>query len=495
MKSIHNVFLRAALGGVMLSPLAACDVLQRDSPQDLSPDDAFSSPARIERVAIGMYDALQNGEFLGGRALIYSDVRTNDTNPSPFFSSLVLGNITAGDGYAAGAWQAGYRSMYDANYMIRQLTERNGAGLPDEKVRQYIGEAKFCRALTHFTLVNLFAQPYRFTADASHPGITIQLQAPDGTEAYDPTQRLPRASVREVYAQVERDLLDAIDVLPETYAADVRTNISRATKDAARGLLSRLYLYKGDWANAARFSGEIVTGGRHQLNTSAYAEFRTPNGSDEQQLTNESIFFIAMSRSDNPNTNAAIAQHYTFPPGGRGDITVTPYRDALPATDKRRTELTVQRSGSVWTRKYTIELASGVAGSPNIAAWIPIVRYPEILLNRAEALVEQSNGVPTDTTALYMLNLVRNRSKPTTAQPYRATTFTTKQAFLDAILLERRFELAFEGHRLYDIFRRGGSVPARTGAPGIAYGSDRAVLPIPSTEIQRNPNLVQNPGY
>lgn len=504
MKSILSLTSRAAVLGLLLAGSTSCDLLDQQSPQDFNPDDVFSTPTRIDKAAVGMYDALQDGEFLGSRALIYSDVRSDDVDLSGSFQTLATSTIPSSDGSALGAWAGGYRSMYMANYMIRQLTQRNGAGLSLEKYNQYIGEAKFIRALCHFTLVNLFAQPYNFSPDASHLGVPIQLDAPDGTEAYLPDQQKPRATVKQVYDQIILDLTEAIQGLPENQG-NGNDNVARATKDAARGLLSRVYLYKGDYANAARYAGEIIASNRHQLNTTAYAEFRVPAGGDPS-FTTESIFFVAMSQNDNPNTNAAIGQYYA---PTSGQITVTPYRNALPGpssptnqpyttTDRRRADLLVYRSSKWWTRKYTGELATGGAGGSNRGAWIPIVRYPEILLNQAEALVKQSNGMPTDTVALHYLNMVRDRSKPINAPHYRLSTFANKEAFIDAILTERRFELAFEGHRLYDLFRNGRDVPAHgttTPVPVLRWKEPRAILPIPTSEIQRNPNLVQNEGY
>lgn len=489
----------------MLTATASCDLLQQDSPQDFSPDDVFGSPARVEKAAVGMYDAMQDGSFLGSRALIYNDVRSDDVDPPGAFSSLAFGNITSGDGFALGAWAGGYRSMYMANYMIRELTKRGGEGLTPEKYNQYIGEAKFLRALCHFTLVNMYAKPYKFTPDASHLGIPIQLQAPDGTEAYEPDQRLGRSSVAAVYQQVEQDLLDAIDALPEVHGG-VEVNVSRATKDAARGLLSRVYLYKGDYAGAARLAKQVIDGGRHQLNSSSYNEFKSVAGGD-QTITNESIFFIAMSQNDNPNTNAAIGQHYA---PNTGDISVGPLRLAMDSAsvggqqDRRRADFIVLRSQRYWTRKYASEITPGsIATSSNRGAWIPIVRYPEILLTYAEAVAEQSGGFPTDTLAVHAYNLVRNRSRPNNTVPYNVARATTalgsnRTTFINAVLRERRFELHAEGHRLFDLFRRGKSVPAHgvtARVERLEWGSNRSVLPIPSDEIARNPNLVQNDGY
>lgn len=518
MKYFVSSTVRAAALALLLAGSAGCDLLNQTSQQDFNPDDVFSSPSRVEKAAVGMYDALQDGDFLGSFALIYSDIRSDDVDLPAGFQNIANSTLSAGDGNALGAWIGGYRSMYMANYMLRELTRRNGAGLPAEKSSQYLAEAKFVRALCHFTLVNLFAHPYNYTADGSHLGIPIQLEAPDGTEAYLPSQQKSRATVKQVYDQIIQDLTEAIPALPESQGAGT-DNVGRATKDAARGLLSRVYLYKRDYTNAARLAKDVIDAGQRQLNSTALAAFRVRAGEERSfDGDTESIFFIAMSQNDNPNTNAAIGQFYA--PGT--SITVTPYAKALPGpvvtvqgpnfgmpttigstaanTDRRRLDLLIFRTSKWWTRKYTGDLASGNPGGSNRGAWIPIVRYPEVLLNRAEALA-RTTGVTQE--AVDLLNQVRDRSKPTSAPSYTMASFANAQALADAILTERRFELAFEGHRLYDLFRNGLDVPAHGITPGsttpqvpaLGWRENRSIFPIPANELQRNPNLIQNEGY
>ena len=494
MKPFVSFVSRAAVVAMLLATSTSCDLLNQQSPQDFTPEDVFSSPSRIDKAVVGMYDAMQDGAFLGSFALIYSDVRSDDVDLPAGFQNLATSTMLSSDGNALGAWSGGYRSMYTANYIIRELTKRDGAGLSPQKYKQYLAEAKFLRALCHFTLVNLFAHPYNYTADASHLGVPIQLEAPDGIEAYLPAQQKPRATVKQVYDQIIEDLTEAATNLPETQGTGTYS-VARATKDAALGLLSRVYLYKRDYAKAAQYAGEVISSGRHQLNPTAYQAFKVRAGQERNfDLDRESIFFIAqgLAGNDNPNTNAAIGQFYA----PKTSITITPYRNALPSTDRRRVDLVITNQSKYYTRKYTGELETGAPGGSNLGAWIPMVRYPEVLLNRAEALAHTPGGAAD---AVTLLNQVRDRSKPTTSPSYTVGNFTNTQALVNAILLERRFELAFEGHRLYDLFRNEMPVPAHgSGATQVAelgWREDRSIMPIPANEIQRNPALVQNDGY
>lgn len=482
---IRKFNLRYAAFALLLAPLAGCDVLTQVPPAALSDAEAYATPDRIAKSAVGMYDQLQNAEFLGGRALIYGDIRSDDTNSAGFFGNVPAFVQQANDAFALNAWTGGYRTLYGANFFMQQLAKYPGVTTATLET-QYVGEAKFIRALVYFNLVNLFAQPYNFTADASHPGVPLQLTAPDGVTGFDASQNLPRSSVRDVYAQIEKDLTEAIAALPETYTAATTSltnfaNTGRATKDAARTLLSRVYLYKGQYAEAAAMANNVITGARHTLQALPNAPFVLA------ARTSETIFSVNMNAADNPNTNNAIGQHYGA--ARRADIIVTPYAridsTQFRSKDRRRTLLLTPTTYpatnaiNVFTTKYPNGPFDDVI----------IARYSEVLLNRAEGLAQTDAGISAD--AITLLNQVRSRSVPNIpAYPaYSATSFASKQALIDAILLERRLELAFEGHRYYDLMRY------KRNSSRVNYGDQKAVFPIPLIDIQQNPNLVQNPGY
>ncbi|WP_324676363.1 RagB/SusD family nutrient uptake outer membrane protein [Hymenobacter sp. GOD-10R] len=491
-KSFHIFFRASVLSGALLTVLPSCDVLQQDPPTAFqSTDEAFSTPARVELSMVGVYNDLQNAEFLGGRALIYSDVRSGDTDPASYFGAVPTFTQLSTDTYASNAWYGGYRSIFSANTFLQNIQAHPGI-VPATQEAQYVGEAKFIRALTMLHLVNLYAQPYNFTADASHPGIVIQLTAPTNVDqAFDPTLRLPRSSVRDVYTQIINDLTDAIAALP------VATTVNRATKGAAQALLARVYLYKGDYTNAAALSGQVITSAKYALNPDPWTVFGlqgptasvtyTSPQSVPTYTTLESIFSVAMNANDNPNTNNAIGQHYGAT--RRADILITPFNSiattVFPADDKRRLMIRPVKSGTT-TNYYTQKFNA-------VDNWVPIVRYPEVLLTRAEALVRSTGVVSQE--AISLLNQVRDRSKGSSQVSYTLASFISTQAFVDAVLQERRLELAFEGFRLPDLLRNKQGVPAHGGIAAIPYGDPRLVFPIPNQETLLNANLVQNPGY
>lgn len=462
------------LSATLLTAASSCNVLDQDPYTNISAEDTFSTAGRITSALIGVYNDLQNAEFLGGRALIYSDIRSGDTDVPSYFTNVPRFQMQSTDGFAASAWIGGYRTIAGANSFMQNLAANPGV-ITAAQEKQYVAECKFVRALTMWHLVNLFAQPYNFTADASHPGIVIQLLSPkDALEAFDISTRQGRSSVAAVYTQMQKDLTEAITDLPVVSGTRGINNVGRATKGAAQALLARVFLYKGDYTQAASYASQVIAANTYSLNTGDLGA-RTPF---YNYTTNESIFSVAMNINDNPNTNNAIGQHYG--PDRRADITINPFASAtsLSATDKRRTTLFDVRGANTFTAKFY-----------GVENWVPIIRYPEVLLTRAEALAQ--NSATPSAEAITLLNQVRSRS--TTA--YEATAFTTKQALIDAILEERRLELAFEGFRLYDLLRYKRDIPAHGTVTRIAYNDNRVIFPIPYTETQLNPLLTQNPGY
>lgn len=465
----YNITL-LAVAVVIATALPSCRKALFEEPvNSLAPGAAFESKERVEKTAIGMYDQLQNPEFFGGRVLIYADIRGIDAFPNGQFGVMNQFNtVTSSDATVGRAYQAAYRTIGEVNLFLKNLGLASGV-VSAEKSNQYIGEAQFIRSLCYFYLVNLWAQPYKFTADASHLGVPLVLKSADNP--FDPANHIPRNTVAEVYNQIEKDLLDAETKLPNDYGDPGFSNTARATKGAAQALLAKLYLYKGDFTKADMYAGKVIAApAGYKMNATPLEAFRS-------FTTKESIFSVGHNGGDNPNTNHALGQHYAS--GNRADITVgTDYIDRMDTlVDLRYKSLIVKGSdGSFYTSKYV--------GSADFA---PVLRFSEVLLTKAEALANLASGV--DATALGLLNEVRLRSKAAVVAP------ATKADLIAAILNERRIELAFEGHGIFDFLRTGRGIPAHGNVVAQAYGSNFVVFPIPRYDTDINKKLVQNPGY
>lgn len=459
----------------------------------LSSDLAFSSAQKIETTTLGIYNDLQSPDFLSGRALIYIDLLGEDIfDKGNFFGTLPIFNQLSSNNIPNLLWTAGYKAIADANRALAGISA-NAARLTPERAKELSAECLFVRSVSNFYLVNFFAQPYVFTADGSHPGIPLY------TEAFynnNPGANKPRATVAAVYAAMIADLTTALADLPAAYPAVYGTK-TRATKAAAAALLARIHLYKGDYANAKAVTQSIIAG--------TYGNFSlrpTPNGAfgPGNYQTNETIWSIPNNLNDNPNTNNALPQHY-FPNGGRGDLAVSSsFRSAtgnpyFAIDDLRRTTMlfngAAPNAAFFYTNKY-----------PDVATradWAPIFRYAEVLLTYAEAGARLSATIDLD--AIAKLNQVRDRARVSAPQ-YTAASFLNKDNLIAAILGERRIELAFEGHRFWDLMRTKTAVTNKFDSDGItpvpsqAFGNQKSIFPIPQGEVDKSAGvLVQNPGY
>jgi len=471
---------------------------QKQVTDDVVPNDrlssnlAFSTAQKMENSVVGAYNALQSANYLSGRALIYVDLLGDDVfDKGNFFGDLPRFNQLANSGFASTVWDAAYQSIATANRAIAGI-QANPTVVSNTKAKELIAECQFVRAISHFYLVNFFAQPFSFTADGSHAGIPI---ITENFTSNDPAANKPRATVNAVYNSIINDLTTAIADLPASYSSVYSTK-TRATKAAAAALLSRVYLYKGDYTNSRTTSLNIING--------QYGSFilrPSPNGAfgPGNYQTSETIWSIPNNVNDNPNTNNALPQHYF--PNGRGDIAISnSFRNTSTNTyfatdDLRRTSMLINGTGAnaafVFTNKY-----------PDVATrsdWSPVLRFAEVLLTYAEASARLATGVDPD--AIVKLNLVRDRARVSAPQ-YSILSFTNKDALIAAVLGERRIELAFEGHRFWDLMRTKTTLANKYDNDGVTilppqvFGANKNVFPIPQAEIDKSKGvLVQNAGY
>lgn len=513
MKNIKKIVYISIIGLILTS-------CSEDSLLDLSPinnisvNDAFSTPSLIENSVNGMYNAAAVGQYNstapnGGRGYIWGAafVQQNDNrgedvvNTATFYQLTYTGTYDATTANNVYYWVDGYRLINRCNLVIEGVTNAVNSGIISSAIGDnYIGQAKFLRAITHFELLIHFARPYQFSPGGNHQGIPYREVGVDTQTEIDSELLKPRNSVSECYDKVIADLNEAENLITST-------NLNYASKNAAIAFKTRVYLHKRDWDN-------VITEGNK---LTSYTLTPTPDGPFTNSYSNtESIFSIKHSAAVNPGVNGALASQYKR----RLLVAISPiiWRDpSWLADDKRREEgvMVHTSSGRKYTYKYKDET--------NYTDASPVIRYAEVLLNMAEAQARKSS--PDLTASLNLLNQVRNRSlADVTTQAYTSTSFTNATALVGAILKERRIEFLMEGRRWGDIHRLQGDdmhpidgIPAKiangnppaadytlgspyTGALGVAAipGSDFKFLwPIPQIEINVNPTLAdqQNPGW
>lgn len=462
----------------------ACKKELAIQPEQSLPDETvFTSKAGAQAALFGIYSTSQVLEVFGGLPLIIGDYQADNVQfvgSFPTLQEIAQFTTLSTNVSIAPIWQDHYRVILRANSIINRVPGISESNFTDPQKKQMVAEAKFMRALTYFQLVNLFAQPYN-CSKGSNLGVPLVLQEFIAGKIDFPA----RSTVNEVHLQIKKDLEEAITDLPTTYAAAADTR-GRATKRAASSLLSRLHLYRGEWVEAATRANEVIAAAPTYVLAANYSFYDANSAED--------VFTIQMSTTDNSRTGTGGLASYHRPAaaGGRGDAPFSTelVQAYLQAPGDRRLSISDSAVASDGPRRrFTLKYLDARTNADNT----PILRVTEMYLNRAEGLAEQ-NGV--NTPSLDLMNaLLRRAGLP----EWTLSTFTSKEAFIEAILNERRKELAFEGHRRMDLLRRG--KPLRSSGPYAPVSKPcvdpKVILPIPQREIDINPSLKgqQNPGY
>ena len=453
---------------------ACADRLNIEPEQSLSTDLAFVDENTSRASLLGVYSRCQDLEVVGSMPQIIADYQGDNVNfigSFPTLQDINLWTTLSDNASLESIFRDNYRAILAANAVIQNAPGVADVGFSDAEKSSVVGEALFLRALVYFNLVNLYAQPYTLDNGAS-PGLTLIL-TPDilnGEEVL-----AGRNTVAEVYDQIESDLTMAMQSIDDATVAGP----SRATTGAAQALLARLALYKGDYPTAVTMADNVTKNASFAL-ASDYSFYNS--------LSSEDVFTIEMSTTDNSRTGTGGWASYYLPAelGARGDC---PISDAFLATfepgDKRLEMTTVGANGLTYTTKYP--------DATNNTDNAPVIRITEMYLTLAESLARTTNTVSEDILAL--LNPLRVRAG---LAEFQTSDFADANALIDAILDERRKELAFEGHRRMDLLRLGLPLRSVDGEPGFGAsspGDQRVVMPIPQREIDLGSSLPQNAGY
>ncbi|RAJ37169.1 RagB/SusD family nutrient uptake outer membrane protein [Pedobacter cryoconitis] len=392
-------------------------------------------------------------------------------------------------------WRKAYQAIAGTNVVIEKVAESD-----DAVKNQLLGENYFLRAFAHFDLVKVFGRPY--TDDNGESlGVMIKTK-PDVKE-------LPaRSKVKDVYALVISDLLKATQLM-----SSAKDN-NFASKEVAMALLSRVYLYMGDYKNAFDYADQVIKTGRYSLlPATSYPKYFT--SAPENNL--ETIFAVKHTLKDD-QLDGAIGSMYWGGSIGYGEMYASqPYRALVNKfpEDLRNTFVVPQyeknADGTVkkdvhgnpvlQTRngypKYFINKYSFQDGYETLSSPV-VLRLAEMYLTRAEAAFQL--GRPND--ALNDVNIIRSRAGLTGNALFSSGNMMGYTSVLDVVLDERRLEFAFETQRKFDVFRNKRTLnrdyPGTHLASGqttqeIPYTDPRVVFFIPEDDITLNPNLVQNP--
>ncbi|MDR1403804.1 MAG: RagB/SusD family nutrient uptake outer membrane protein [Tannerellaceae bacterium] len=386
------------------------------------------------------------------------------------------------EGIFSSRWNGYYTLIYRANYIIEAIENIDEAVVPQKQA--YIGEAKFMRGMAHFHLVRAFGDV---------PLITKVILDEEAL-------RMGRDPVNTVYEQIISDLKDAGEVLPSSYTG---RDVGRATKGAAKSILGSVYLTHKNFPEAEAVLKEVTTMGYNLLD-----DFNDLWNYSKDEHHSEYIFDIeyesdiqlgAGFTNDFLPQQAEIAQLYGIP--GAAGNSYNPSDelfDIFEDTDLRK-DVTVAKG---WTdaegvyhlinpsgqgaKTYTKKYLTSIPRSGDSPCNWKVIRYADVLLMLAEALNENDKTAE----ALTYVNRVRKRAG-VNSYPEDISKDNLREEIYD----ERRRELSFEGHRIWDLFRTGRILQA-CGPLGMQPHMVLFPIPLAQIQVMNNPAIFpQNPGW
>jgi starch-binding outer membrane protein, SusD/RagB family len=467
-KTYIPFLLLVAMAGLALGSCSKSFVNQ-NSATNLSTSEALSTPQLLQSDLIGLYAELRNVDQYGRDFPVIGDLMADNTflearNSGRYVYQFAY-TVPSIDAVTLSMWQDSYNGILDAN----QIIDANVTGADAVKSQAYA-----IRALLYFKLVNIFAQPY--TYDSAGPGVPLVLH-------YDVTAEPGRSSVAAVYAQIVSDLKAAMVNAPDYVSSIFLSNYS------IEGLLARVYLYMGDYADAETTALDVMNNGPFTLvQPGAFKSFwANPN---VQTDAVEVMFEVDMDPINNNGFDDL------------GGIYINGYQDIYcslqlaqlyTATDVR-SQLLIFGTTKGGDPAY---LVNKYPDAENTNKDHPkVIRLAEVYLIAAESAARLGDNGDAQT----WVNDVAVLRDPAFVGGYT----DIGQALIADIIQERRKELAFEGDRLYDMQRCGLTINRGTNqgaAAGdglsIPFPNDFRVAPIPEQEILRNATIAtqQNPGY
>ncbi|WP_423819697.1 RagB/SusD family nutrient uptake outer membrane protein [Salinimicrobium sp. TIG7-5_MAKvit] len=459
-------------------------------------DNAYATGTQLEAALTGVYESFQSNDYYVWDKILFEDVRSDNyyaggDNPEVFQIDNI--DISPTNGRVFNAWSSIYNAISKANLVIEKAPMIQEE-ITEEQRDQYTGQALFLRAYHYYNLVKLWG---------GVPLITETIKSVDPSEV-----RIPRSSEADVYAQIIEDLEMALELLPHSYGNDASVNKARATKGAAHALLAKVNAQKPnpDYAAVLEHANAVINSPAGYSLLDNYDNLFDGN----HQNNSESILEIQYLGGD----EGTWGPQMHLPPSISGDTWrkfVTPSKDLVEAFDEEGDE--VRKNATMvfeevpwideyWGNAVNSEVpfaykwrnAGGWASSDNDY----LLRLADIILMKAEALNELSKIQE----AAAQVNIIRDRAD---LEPLGDAATTSTQTLRDAILKERRLELAQEAQRWSDLVRYDVVVETMNSVDDIDLRTGEIVnynmsetdilLPIPQNEINRNPALTQNPGY
>ncbi|SKA43499.1 Starch-binding associating with outer membrane [Chitinophaga eiseniae] len=524
-----------AAAGLMMMSVASCEKqLEEDPYSYYAANTFFKNVNQATMATMGVYDILGEqstyGFYLSLAYAIDTDIAQVQGNVLNDEKRILAHyGVSPTHPWLRETWRVLYIGIDRANLVIRKIPEmelyKNGTEDQKKTLDRLLGEAQFLRALYYFDLVRLWGDVPLKTTPTQSP--TEQLQ-------------LPRTNREQVYDQIIADLKAAAATVPWNSA---KGQDERVSKGAVKGILARVYLYRGGYSlrqdgtmkrpdnyrqyydSALTQTKAIIASGEHTLNNSYEQVFR--NYCSLKLEPKESMFEVALFNPLGQASNSGVIGTWNSPlcdaasPYGRANsfyVTHPLFQKTFEKNDLRRdvavANFQIDKNGNTvpltgtadakwapgkWRRNW--QGTSPKDPNNTDINWV-LLRYADVLLMQAEA-ENEVNG-PTQ-VAYNAVNEVRHRAGLPDLTPGLA-----KEAFFNALVDERAHELCFEGFRKWDLIRwnmLGAKIRAtqtalkayRANFPYVAgdnfQDGKHELFPIPQRERDENPTLTQNPKY
>ncbi len=475
MKIRNTIYSILVLTGLMLFLSSCEDFLTQEPKLSQTNQKTLSTYSGLTLATIGAYSPLYTTSWYGRDFEVTADLKGGNAKISPitsgrFYTQYQWADVSTG---TIDLWSPAYNLIARANNVINALEGFSETGVLQADLDNLKGECLFLRALAYFDLVRFYSQPYSVSPD--NPGVPLVLVTEIGKPA--------RNTVGEIYQQIVSDLETAKGMIVEGNQhsdADVK---GWATPDAAKALLARVYLYMENWQAAADYATEIINSGSYQLYDATTYTTWDLGGAWGTDAASEIIFEVYGAEGNSSHGNWEIIS-YIMSPNGYGDIGASyDLYNLYESNDVRKQLFTTAEGypGALWSLKYPGK--NGNLREDNI----PVLRLGEMYLIRAEALLH--GATISGVAAVDDYNAIR-------------VPLGLNEAFsvsLNDIYNERRRELCFEGHQLFDLARTKRPL-TRTDYDGsinkdVPFPDYKWAMPIIQEELDVNENMVQNEGY
>lgn len=454
-------------------------------------ENAFATVSDFDAATRGMYFQMVHADnYIGGQDLPVSWASTLDLLADNLISQSTgrgsqrtFGNWQYNATSTTGMFDQGYEIIRSSNAILENISAMDGHPEKDN----FEGEALAVRGMVHFDLLRVYSKPVSGSqADLNGLGIPYVTNT-------DITALPSRGTVKETYDAVVKDLTKAVDLINDD------NGIGRLNKAAVYGLLSRVYLYGGEWQKCVNAASTCLGMTGDVASLTEFPQIWT------DQSESGVIFKVKITEQDRGNKSdpghaitIGVGYSQTVPSGVKSEWVCSYSLAQMYDSNDVRTDAYILPTTYNGVEYNAINKYMGRPGGTLGLVDFKYLRVAEVLLNKAEAEASLSN----DAAALDDLNHLREN---------RYFTYTpgteTGQALKDAIQYERRLELAFEGDRWFTLKRLGlpverdsfGDQADGSGTPyfvtELPAGDKHWEIPLYFGYIQDNPNLKQNPGY